>query len=130
MFPLMVIGGVIGAMMSIGKGASWVSDQLHSATSSGSAGGKDAPAAATNAKAGSFDAALAAQTAGPSVPAVAVASATAPAPMLVPHAHAGDYDQLARMKAGVEAYNTIGEHHRNHAGAIKSGVDGSPAAPA
>jgi hypothetical protein len=32
--------------------------------------------------------------------------------------HSTQYDVLARMNAGIVAYNHIGERHGNHAGAV------------
>src|SRR5690242_9701084 len=99
MFPLIAIGGVIGAVMSIAKGASWVADQLDSSPS-GSVGGKSDVTAQADAKASSFDAALAAQTAGQALPAsvpvadsVPVASQVA-APAMISQLHGTDYDSL------------------------------------
>ena len=68
MLPLLVIGGVIGAVMSAAKGASWLSDQLDSTKTTASAGGKPATTPATAAKMSQFAATLAAQVAGQSVP--------------------------------------------------------------
>ena len=39
MLPLLVIGGVIGAVASIAKGGSWLSSQVSDANGSASAGG-------------------------------------------------------------------------------------------
>ncbi len=108
MFPLVAIGGVIGAAISIAKGASWVAEQLDSTQTSGSAGGKgEAKAAAP-----SFATALAAQVAGQSVPPAATSAATSTT--MIPQSHTADYDALARMKAGVLAYSHVGQHHGNH----------------
>lgn len=117
MLPLVAIGGVIGAIVSVAKGASWLSDQINGTKNSGSAGGKAGPTALSDAQASSFAATLAAQTAGQSVPASApVATASIP---VVPHVNATDYSTLDRVKAGVVAYSHIGEHHGNQAGAVK-----------
>jgi hypothetical protein len=61
MFPLAIIAGVVGAVASAAKGASWLSDQLDSTKGSASAGGKTEAKPATTAKASQFEAALAAQ---------------------------------------------------------------------
>jgi hypothetical protein len=122
MLPLMIIGGVIGAVMSVAKGASWVSDQVNASKTAASAGGKDSAASATDAKSASFDQTLAAQAAGQSVPpAVAPSVPTVVAPTPIPHMQPTDYDSVARTKAGIEAYSQVGERHHNHnngAGAI------------
>lgn len=136
MFPLMVIGGVIGAVMSIAKGTSWVSDQLDSSKTSAAAGGKANAAPVGDTNGSSFESKLAAQTAGqtvpvaaPSTPAATPVAVAAPSPApatpvaLIPHAQPTEYDALARMKAGVEVYNNVGQHHGNHAGAIKQSTD-------
>jgi hypothetical protein len=123
MFPLLAIGGVIGAVMSVAKGASWLSDQLDATKNAASAGGKSETRPATDAKATSFEATLAAQVAGQSLPAstpapsAQVAGVTATQP-------GTDYDALARMRAGVFAYSHVGEHH-NHQ---KPALQGSDAA--
>ena len=76
---------------------------------------------ATDAKATSFEAALAAQVAGqglptsPPAPAARVVAATPP--------HGTDYDALARMKAGLFAYGQVGPHHDGHAKAQAAGRD-------
>ena len=110
MLPLLAVGGVIGAVMSIAKGASWLSDQFDSATSSASAGGK-ADAVPTDAKASSFETTLAAQAAGQAVPPgvsdVASTTMTGPvaSPTMMPALHGTDYEALARMRAGLFAYS-------------------------
>ena len=138
MFPLIAIGGAIGAILSTIKGASWVSNQIDAA--------KGADATATSDKqsqtagAASFEKALAAQAAGQSVPtaagnapaaaapapavaAPAPASAAAPAPTPTPApagilaaAQGTDYASLARMQAGIAAYGSVGEHRGHHSG--------------
>jgi hypothetical protein len=110
MFPLLAIGGVIGAVVSVAKGASWLSDQLDSTKNAASAGGKSESRPATEAKTSPFEAALAAQVAGQSLP---VSPTAAPARLTDVTAvqHGTDYDALARMKAGVFAYSHVGEHH-------------------
>jgi hypothetical protein len=113
MLPLIAIGGAISAVASVIKGVSWVADQLGSS--------KAATAAADKAKIAPFEAALAAQAAGQTVPGsggTAALPANTPAPIgIVPTTHGTDYDTLARMQAGFAAYNHIGEHRANHAGA-------------
>ena len=115
MFPLVAIGGVIGAVMSVAKGASWLSDQI-SDKGAASAGGKTSSASLTEAQASSFAATLAAQTAGQSVP----VSAANPAPAMMASVQATGVDEnaAARAKAGVLAYSHIGQHHGHRAGAI------------
>jgi hypothetical protein len=114
MFPLVAIGGVIGAAFSIAKGASWLSDQLDPASQSGSVGGKSNAAPASDATAGakapSFDAALAAQVAGQTLPAAQPVSASVTLPPSGP-----DYDTAARIRPSVVAYSHVGEHHGPHA---------------
>jgi hypothetical protein len=112
MFPLLAIGGVIGAVMSIGKGASWLSGQVDSASSGASVGGKGDSKPNAEAKVSAFESTLAAQVAGQSVP--VSASALMPTAAL-PLTHGPDQDVLGRMKAGMLAYNHIGEHRGTHA---------------
>jgi hypothetical protein len=108
--PLIAIGGVIGAVMSVAKGASWLSDQLDQTKSSASAGGKAEPKTTDTAKASPFAATLAAQVAGQSVP------VSTPTPVSLPQQQqTPDYDTAARIKAGLVAYGQIGEHRTNHA---------------
>ena len=115
MIPLVAIGGVIGAVMSVAKGASWLSDQI-SDKGAASAGGKTSSASLTEAQASSFAATLAAQTAGQSVP----VSAASPAPATTASVlgTGPDENAAARAKAGVLAYSNIGQHHGHRAGAI------------
>jgi hypothetical protein len=122
MLPLVAIGGVIGAVMSVVKGASWLSDQLGSGNTA-SVGGKGDAKAATGAATSSFETALAAQAAGQTVPtgiagAAASGSASAVSPTLsasmVSATHGVDQDALARMNAGIAAYSHIGQHHAKH----------------
>jgi len=108
MLPLLAIGGVIGAVMSVAKGASWLSDQLGTTKGAASAGGKAAPPAATASKS-QFDAALAAQVAGQSVP-IQPSTPTA----ALPQQHGTDYATLGRLRAGVAAYSQVAEHRDNH----------------
>jgi hypothetical protein len=120
MLPLLVVGGVIGAVMSIAKGASWLSDQVDSATSSAAAGGKAAAPAVADTKTSAFETTLAAQAAGQPLPVNAgnaasaiPASSTTPvsSSTMVPELHGSDYEQLARVRAGLFAYSHVGEHH-------------------
>jgi hypothetical protein len=132
MLPLAIVGGVIGAVVSAIQGASWLSDQIGPSNAT-SAGGKGTPKAQADARNSPFEAALAAQVAGQTVPAgagPAVVAANMPAVSAVmpPLTHGTDYDALARMKAGVVAYSHVGEHRANQAGAGKSpGVVGDAA---
>jgi hypothetical protein len=126
MFPIIAIGGAISAVASVIKGASWVSDRL-SASGSASTGGKDAAKPTAAAKASPFEAALAAQAAGQTLPGSSTrsaAAASAAQAATVPPGHVTDYDTVARMKAGMAAYTHIGERHGNHAGvATLQGAD-------
>ena len=51
MFPIAIIAGVIGAVVSGGQGASWLSKRADSANGAGSAGGKCEAQPLTDAKA-------------------------------------------------------------------------------
>ncbi len=115
MLPLIVIGGVIGAVASAAKGVSWLSDQIESTQSGGSAGGKPGPMPLSKAQASAFAATLAAQTAGQGLPPSLPVST---APSAVPQVNGTDYAVLDRVKAGFAAYDRVGEHHSNHAGAV------------
>jgi hypothetical protein len=117
MLPLLVIGGVIGAIASIAKGGSWLSDQISGSDGTASAGGKGGLAPLTEAQSSSFAATLAAQAAGQGVPTSALATVTPPAPAstMIPQLHGTDYDSLARLQAGTFAYSHIGEQHKHHA---------------
>ncbi len=123
MFPLIAIGGVIGAVMSIAKGAAWVADQLDSGKSTTSVGGKGDGKPVTDAKASPFAATLAAQTAGQTMPSSAIPAVS---PALIPQTHGADYDMLARMKAGVIAYANVGQHHSNHPKSSSATSDDNP----
>jgi hypothetical protein len=114
MFPIAIIAGVIGAVVSTAQGASWMSNHLDSSKAAGSAGGKGEAKPQTDAKATSFDATLAAQFAGPSVPTSPATVAAAPS-HLPPPQHATTYDTLARTQAGIVAYSHVGEHRGSHA---------------
>ena len=112
MFPIAIIAGVIGAVVSGAQGASWLSKQVDSTNGAASVGGKGEAQPQTDAKAAPFAAALAGQVAGQSVPA---SPAVAPvSSSMLPSQYGTDYDALARMKAGFVAYNHIGEHRGNH----------------
>jgi hypothetical protein len=118
MLPLIALGGVISAVGSVIKGASWLSDKL-SSTSAPAASAVN-PAAKTDAKFSPFEAALKAQVAGQTLPgssAGATAATSLTSSSAVPLTHGTDYDSLARMQAGMAAYSQIGEHHGNHPGA-------------
>ena len=116
MFPLVAIGGAIGAVMSIAKGASWLAEQI-SDKGTASAGGKTGATSLTEAQASAFAATLAAQNAGQSVPVSTGNPATAIMASL--QATGPDENAAARAKAGVLAYSHIGEHHGHRAGAIR-----------
>jgi hypothetical protein len=107
MLPLIAIAGAIGSAFSIAQGVSWAADKLGSTKDASNDGKADAKPA-NQAKASSFEATLAAQVAGQGVPASSAAPST-------PALHGTDYDASARIKAGVIAYNRIGEHHGGHA---------------
>lgn len=127
MLPLLVIGGVIGAVASIAKGGSWLSSQVSDANGSASAGGKGGLTPLTEAQMSSFSATLAAQAAGQGVPTSTSATASpAPASSMIPQLHGTDYDSLARLQAGTFAYSHVGEQHKHHAGEAKP-ADGSTA---
>jgi hypothetical protein len=115
MLPIAIVGGAIGAIVSIAKGVEWVSEKVDSSQGAGSAGGKSAPAKLTVAQAASFSAALAAQTAGqvlpPSLP-------LDTGPISTPQMNGTDYAILDHIRAGTTAYNQVGEHYGHHAGAI------------
>lgn len=107
--PLLAVGGVISAVMSVAKGASWLADQINGTRGTASAGGKAGPTPLTDAQASAFATTLAAQSAGQSL---APSTPVAMPPNLVPQA------MLERMKTGIAAYTQIGKHYGNHAGAI------------
>ena len=113
MFPIAIVAGVIGAVVSGAQGASWVSDHLTSSKASASAGGKSEPASQTDAKSSpSFEAALAAQVTGQSVPTSTPVTSTQSS---VPVSPLGtNYDTLARATAGIAAYGQVGEHRNGH----------------
>jgi hypothetical protein len=132
MLPVLVVGGIIGAVVSAIQGYSWISDQI-GPSNAASVGGKDAPKSSAEATASPFETTLAAQVAGQSVPATpdtVAAAVTSPDPSasLLPMTHGTDYDALARMQAGITAYSHIGEHRSNHPGSAKpqgTAADGS-----
>ena len=127
MLPLLVIGGVIGAIASVAKGGSWLSEQISSSEGSASAGGKGGLTPLTEAQSSSFAATLAAQAAGQGMPTSTLATATpAPAPSMIPQLHGTDYDSLARLQAGTFAYSHLGEQHK-HRGAQPQDADGTSA---
>ena len=123
MFPIAIVGAIIGVIATGAKGAEWASDKLDSSKGSGSVGGKAGPTPLTDAQAASFSATLAAQTAGQSLP-PSIPVATAPA--AVHQSNGTDYAMFDRLTAGTIAYSHIGEHHSAHAGAVTDpGVDGN-----
>jgi len=123
MLPLLVVVGVIGAVVSAVQGGSWLSDQIDSSSN----GGKASATPATEATASPFSAAIAAQVAGQTVPVSAPAPANAPvsvpASASVPVLHGPDQDALARMKAGMVAYNHVGEHRNHHPKPVQGAGD-------
>ncbi|MGC1413517.1 MAG: hypothetical protein WA864_31755 [Acetobacteraceae bacterium] len=126
MLPLLAIGGVIGALMSTAKGASWLSGQLDPTKGAASASGKAAATPATAARMSQFAATLAAQAAGQNVPASAQAAASVPVQQ-----HISAYDTTARIKAGLVAYGQIGEHRTHHSRPLDgTASDGAAAAGA
>ena len=115
MLPLIAVGGVVGAIVSAAKGVSWLSDQIGSAQNSGSAGNKPGPTPLSKEQASAFAATLAAQSAGQGLPpSLPVSTAT----NAVPQLSGTDYAMLDRVKAGLAAYDRVGERHGNHAGAV------------
>jgi hypothetical protein len=122
MFPLIAIAGVISAVATVAKGASWISDHVGPANAAAASGGKAAVKPPTDGKVSPFEATLAAQAAGQTLPGSSTGSAAATSPMpssMVPPIHGTDYDTLARMRAGLAAYGQIGQHHSGHTEAAK-----------
>lgn len=115
MFPIAIVGGIIGAVVSVAKAADWLSDKLDSAKGAGSVGGKPGPTKLTEAQASAFATTLAAQTAGQGLPPSLPVST---APTAIPQLNGTDHAMLDRMKAGLMAYDHVGERHGNHAGAV------------
>jgi hypothetical protein len=110
MFPIAIIAGVIGAVVSTAQGASWASDHLGSAKAA-AAGGKVAATSQPDAKtSASFEAALTAQVTGQSVPASTATTSTAASSVTSTQQYGTDYDSLARTNAGITAYGRAGEH--------------------
>jgi hypothetical protein len=136
MLPLLAIGGVIGALFSIGKGASWVAEHA-TPSQEGSASADKSAGTAQSAQAAAFSAALAAQGAGQSVPGPAVAAlapgaaATTVAPTggIVTLTQGTDYDTLARVQAGIAAYGKVGDGHAAHGGAVSPPRNGNDPPP-
>lgn len=100
MFPIIAIGTVIGAVASVIKGANWVGDHLLSP--------REDSTTPPDARPSGFQAALAAQNAGQAVPVTVapparVAGSGSVLP-LMPQTHDTDYQSLARMRAGLAAY--------------------------
>jgi hypothetical protein len=113
MFPIIAVAGAISAAASVIKGAAWLADQFDS-TKAAAADGKTVAKPRTEAKVSPFEAALAAQAAGQSVPGrgadAAPAKNSTPFVMARP-ANGIDYDSLARMQAGLAAYGHVGDRH-------------------
>ena len=101
--------------MSVAKAADWLSDKLDSTKGSGSVGGKPEPAKLTEAQASAFAATLAAQNAGQGLPPSLPVST---APIAIPQLSGTDYAMLDRIKAGLSAYDHVGEHRGNHTAAV------------
>ena len=124
MFPIAIVAGVIGAVVSGAQGASWLSDHIGSTKNTASAGGKSEPTSQTDAKSTSpFEAALAAQVTGQSVPTstpVTSTQSSLPVPPL-----RTSYDTLARTTAGIAAYSQVGEHRNGHT-KQSTGTDDTP----
>ena len=81
MLPLIAIAGVIGAVMSVAKGAAWASDQVDLTKGAASVGGKGGTKTQIDAKSAPFADALAAQVAGQTMPA---SPAATPMPINMP----------------------------------------------
>ena len=113
MFPIAIVAGVIGAVVSGAQGVSWLSDHIGSTKNTASVGGKSEPTSQTDAKSSpSFEAALAAQVTGQSVP---TSTPVTPTQSSVPVSQLGtSYDTLARTNAGIAAYSQVGEHRNGH----------------
>jgi hypothetical protein len=124
MFPLIAIGGAIGATVSIAQGVSWLVDKLDSARATPSAGGKADGKPQADARASAFEAALAAQAAGQVLPTgtgnAGTAAAALPATAMISAPRGTDYDALARMKVGILAYDHVGERRDDRSGNGKS----------
>ena len=115
MFPIAIIAGVIGAVVSTAQGASWASDHLGSSKAA-SAGGKAAATSQPDAKtSASFEAALAAQVTGQSVPAGSATTSSAASSVTSTQQYGTDYDTLARTSAGITAYGRAAEHRAGSA---------------
>jgi hypothetical protein len=124
MFPIAIVAGVIGAAVSSAQGASWLQDHLGASGDASSVGSKsDAkPQGASAGVSPSFQAALAAQVTGQSVPTTAASTApTGSSVASIPQTTS--YDMLARTKAGIAAYSQSGEHHNGHAKTSDSTAD-------
>lgn len=112
MFPLAIIAGAIGAVVSVAQGASWVQDHVASSGNASSVGGKSDTQSQSSANASSsFEATLAAQVTGQSVPtsASATTNAASSASSVLTQTTTA-YDTLERTKAGIAAYSQHGEH--------------------
>ena len=126
MFPIAIVAGVIGAVVSGAQGASWLSDHIGSTKNTASAGGKSEPTSQTDAKSSpSFEAALAAQVTGQSVP-TSTSTPVTSTQSSVPVSPLGtSYDTLARTTAGIAAYSQVGEHRNGHT-KQSTGTDDTP----
>jgi hypothetical protein len=122
MFPIAIVAGVIGAAVSVAQGASWVQNHVGPSGSASSVGGKsDATSQTSGSTSASFDAVLAAQAAGQSVPTSTTSTPVSTSSALTTQAHQlTSYDTLERTKAGVAAYSHAGQH-RNSEKASESG---------
>jgi hypothetical protein len=122
MFPLIAIGGAISAVVSVVHGTSWLSGKLGMAKSAAAAGPTATANPQTNALSSRFEAALAAQATGQTLPGSTIGGAakSPTLPAMTPLIHGTDYDSLARMNAGMAAYSQIGEHHGNRAGVTRA----------
>jgi hypothetical protein len=121
-FPLIAIAGVVSAVVSVAQGTSWLSGKINPANAGATSGSKAAAKPPADAKVSPFEATLAAQAAGQTLPGSRTGTVAAMSPMassMVPPIHGADYDSLARMKAGLAAYGQIGQHHGNHTGSAK-----------
>ena len=123
MFPIAIVAGVIGAVVSTAEGATWASQHLGSSNSS-SVGSKTATSGESDAKS-SFEATLAAQVTGQSVP-TGTTSTSATTSTVAATQQLTGYDTLARTQAGIAAYGQVGEHHNSQTGSKSDASDVSP----
>jgi hypothetical protein len=126
MFPIAIVAGVIGAVVSTAQGASWIQDHLGSSGDASSVGGKsDAKSPSSAGTSPSFEAALAAQVTGQSVPTSTTTgtTGTAVAATVASVHQATAYDTLERTKAGIATYGHVGEHRNGHAKSSNGATD-------